>query len=152
MPATVMLSIVLVGAGAVAAAAVGLLLPEGERLSAVLPLVLGAGIGVAALAVGVFVKGTGGAGVVLVASVAGFLGVIAGLIVAVGDLGLGHAATDPVPLEDGREHRRRTSVTPTSAPPFLTNYLAKVSDYHYTETRPGIDPSDLRAPGMPSPG
>jgi hypothetical protein len=80
MPATVMLSIVLVGAGAVAAAAVGLLLPEGERLSAALPLVLGAGIGVAALAVGVFVKGTGSTGVVLIASVAGFLGVIAGLM------------------------------------------------------------------------
>jgi hypothetical protein len=80
MPATVMLSIVLIGAGATAAAVVGLLLPEPERLSAALPLVLGAGVGVMVLAVGMFVKGTGGSGMLLLASAVGFIAVMAGLM------------------------------------------------------------------------
>jgi hypothetical protein len=81
MPASLMLSLVLIGAGAAVAAAVGLLLPSGQRLSATLPLVLGAGVGVATLAIGVFMDGTGGTGPVLVASAAGFVAVVAALAV-----------------------------------------------------------------------
>lgn len=79
MPVTLMLSLVLVGAAASAAAIVGLFLPEGERLTAALPLVLGAGVGVAVLAVGVFAAGPKATAVVLVASAAGFLATTAGL-------------------------------------------------------------------------
>jgi hypothetical protein len=52
MDATVMWGFVLIGAGALIAGIVGLALPAGERLGAVLPLVMGAGVGVVALAIG----------------------------------------------------------------------------------------------------
>jgi len=87
MPFTVMLAVVLMGAGAVSAAVVGLKLPEDARLGAGLALVLGAGVGVAVLAVGLFIaqpptpSGAAGAQQValLVASVAGLLAVEVGL-------------------------------------------------------------------------
>jgi hypothetical protein len=52
MDATVMWGFVLIGAGALVSGIVGLALPAGERLGAILPLVIGAGMGVAALAIG----------------------------------------------------------------------------------------------------
>jgi hypothetical protein len=53
METTSSVALVLIGTGAVAAGAVGMLLPPAERLAAaVLALVIGAGAGVIALAVG----------------------------------------------------------------------------------------------------
>jgi hypothetical protein len=46
------IALVLVGLGAVAAGFVGILLPPGERIAAVLPLVVGAGVGLVTLAIG----------------------------------------------------------------------------------------------------
>ena len=43
---------ILIGAGALVAGIVGIVLPPGERLGAFLTLVIGAGVGIAALAVG----------------------------------------------------------------------------------------------------
>ena len=45
---------ILIGVGAVAAGALGLVLPARERLAAAFPLVLGAGVGVVALAIGAY--------------------------------------------------------------------------------------------------
>jgi hypothetical protein len=83
MPFTVMLAAVLMGAGAVSAAVVGLKLPEDARLGAGLALVLGAGVGVGVLAVGLFIaqpptpSGSASAqqAALLVASAAGLLAV-----------------------------------------------------------------------------
>jgi hypothetical protein len=47
------ISLVLIGAGAIAAGGVGMRLPAGDRFAAVLPLLVGAGAGVAALAIGI---------------------------------------------------------------------------------------------------
>jgi hypothetical protein len=52
MDTTEMWGFVLIGAGAVVAGIVGLALPAGERIAAVLTLVIGAGVGVATLAIG----------------------------------------------------------------------------------------------------
>ena len=52
MDLTLTAALVLIGAGAIVAGAVGLMLPPGERLGVVLALVIGAGAGVAALAIG----------------------------------------------------------------------------------------------------
>src|SRR5438093_13556986 len=52
MDATAMWGFILIGAGALVAGLVGIVLPPGERLGAFLTLVIGAGVGVAALAVG----------------------------------------------------------------------------------------------------
>src|ERR1700675_3878782 len=80
IPFTVMLSIVLIGAGAASAAVVGLRLPENHWVGAGLALVLGAGVGVVVLSVGLFVIGpssTGSAqGAFLAASAAGFIAVV----------------------------------------------------------------------------
>ena len=93
IPFTVMLSIVLIGAGAASAAIVGLKLPENHWVGAALALVLGAGVGVVVLSVGLFLIGpssstitpstsTGSAqGVLLIASAAGFVAVLATLMV-----------------------------------------------------------------------
>ena len=93
IPFTVMLSIVLIGAGAASAAIVGLKLPENHWVGAALALVLGAGVGVVVLSVGLFVIGpssstntpstsTGSAqGVFLIASAAGFIAVLVALMV-----------------------------------------------------------------------
>jgi hypothetical protein len=53
MDATVMWGFILIGAGAVVAGFLGLMLRGVDRLAAALPLVIGAGVGVAALAIGV---------------------------------------------------------------------------------------------------
>src|SRR5438270_1418571 len=53
MPFTLMLSLVMIGAGATIAAIVGVRYPE-QLFPAALSLVLGAGVGVAVLAIGLF--------------------------------------------------------------------------------------------------
>jgi hypothetical protein len=78
------LSLVLVGTAAVAAGAVGIRLPAGDRIAAGLPLVIGAGVGVAAAAIGSqIVSDTpeGYSSVFLVASVLGFVATLVGLVV-----------------------------------------------------------------------
>src|SRR5262249_26174450 len=52
MSASVMWGFILIGAGAIVAGILGLLLPRKERLAAVFALVIGAGVGVATLAIG----------------------------------------------------------------------------------------------------
>jgi hypothetical protein len=74
---------VAIGVGAVAAGVVGLLLPRGEQLTAVLALVVGAGIGVVTLALGFQITGNesseDGARTFMVASLLGLAGVAASL-------------------------------------------------------------------------
>ena len=79
MDATVMWGFILFGAGALVAGIVGIALPPGERLSAFLTLVIGAGVGVAALAVGTRNVSSQSAGetAFLVASALGFIAVVA---------------------------------------------------------------------------
>lgn len=76
-----------IGVGGMLAGGTGLFLPEGHRLSALLSLVLGAGVGLASLFVQVLpdgsLEGQDGARAFLVASVLGLLAVVAGLVVAV---------------------------------------------------------------------
>jgi hypothetical protein len=83
MPFVMMLSFVLIGVAACAAAMVALLLPMGRAIQVGLTLVLGAGVGVVVLALGAFAMGEpgpdGGQNVFLVASVCGFAAVLAGL-------------------------------------------------------------------------
>ena len=83
MPFVMMLSFVLIGAAACAAAVVALLLPMGRAVQVGLTLVLGAGVGVVVLALGVFAMSEpgpdGGQIVFLVASACGFAAVLAGL-------------------------------------------------------------------------
>jgi hypothetical protein len=52
MDTQVTIALVLIGLAGVAAGFVGILLPPGERMAAVLPLVVGAGVGLATLAIG----------------------------------------------------------------------------------------------------
>ena len=85
MPFSVMFSIVLIGGGVAAAGIVGLLSPRGQRIDAVLALVVGAGVGVAGLAIGTWAQGSGSSteqqqNVLLFASLAGFASVIGGLM------------------------------------------------------------------------
>jgi len=86
MPFVMMLSFVLIGVAACAAAVVALLLPVGRAVQVGLTLVLGAGVGVVVLALGAFAMGDsapdGGQNVFLVASVCGFAAVLAGLWLA----------------------------------------------------------------------
>jgi hypothetical protein len=83
MPFSVMLAIVLIGAGAVIAAVVGLLLPENHWVGVGLALVLGAGVGVVVLAIGIFAVGSnsssGAQNAFLVAAAAGFVAVLVAL-------------------------------------------------------------------------
>jgi hypothetical protein len=85
MPFSVMLAIVLIGAGAVAAAVVGLLLPENHWVGVGLALVLGAGVGVVVLAIGLFAVGSSSTSAAqnafLVAAAAGLVAVIVALSV-----------------------------------------------------------------------
>lgn len=86
IPFTVMLSVVLIGAGAASAALVGLRLPEDHWVGVALALVLGAGVGVVVLSVGLFVIAptstpSSAQGVFLAASAAGFVAVLATLAV-----------------------------------------------------------------------
>lgn len=76
------LTLALVGLGAVATGALGIVLPPGERIAAGLALVVGAGIGVVAIAIGIRVAGEADssfASVVLVASVLGLAGTLTSL-------------------------------------------------------------------------
>jgi hypothetical protein len=79
MDATVMWGFILIGAGALVAGIVGIVLPAGERLGAFLTLVIGAGVGVAALAVGTrnVISQSNGETAFLVASALGFIAVMA---------------------------------------------------------------------------
>lgn len=75
-------ALVLIGLAAVAAGGLGILLPTGERLSAGLPLVMGAGVGVVAMAVGSQIVGESPERyerVFLVASTLGFVATMGGL-------------------------------------------------------------------------
>jgi hypothetical protein len=78
---------VTIGVGGMLAGGTGLFLPEGHRLSALLSLVLGAGVGLASLFVQMLPDDgsemQGSAKAFLVASVLGLVGVVAGLVVAV---------------------------------------------------------------------
>ena len=78
MDATVMWGFILFGAGALVAGIVGIALPPGERLSAFLTLVIGAGVGVAALAVGTrnVSSQSDGEDAFLIASALGFAAVV----------------------------------------------------------------------------
>jgi hypothetical protein len=76
------LALALVGFGAVATGALGIVLPPGERIAAGLALVVGAGIGVVAIAIGTQVAGEADssyANVVLVASALGLTGTLTSL-------------------------------------------------------------------------
>ena len=83
MPFVMMLSFVLIGVAACAAALVALLLPMGRAVQVGLTLVLGAGVGVAVLALGAFAMSSstpeGEQNVVLVATISGFAAVVTGL-------------------------------------------------------------------------
>ena len=83
MPFVLMLSFVLIGVAACAAALVALLLPMGRAIQVGLTLVLGAGVGVVVLAIGAFAMSgsspKGEQNVFLVASVCGFSAVVTGL-------------------------------------------------------------------------
>ena len=73
---------VLIGLGAAAAGGVGLFLPSGHRLTALLPLVVGAGVGLAALFAQLMHVGTrpeDPARAFLIASALGFVAVVAAL-------------------------------------------------------------------------
>jgi len=76
------LALALVGTGAVATGALGIVLPAGERIAAGLALLVGAGIGVVALAIGTQIADDsqdGYANVFLVASALGLLGTLVSL-------------------------------------------------------------------------
>jgi len=78
MDTTVMWGSILIGAGALVAGVVGIVLHPGERLGAFLALVIGAGVGVAALAVGTrnVSSQSNGETAFLVASALGFAAVV----------------------------------------------------------------------------
>ena len=76
------LALALVGIGAVATGALGIVLPAGERIAAALALVVGAGIGVVAIAIGTQVASESPdayANVFLVAAALGLLGTLTSL-------------------------------------------------------------------------
>lgn len=76
-------AMVLIGSAAVIAGVAGYVLPEGQRLSVALPLLIGAGVGVTAMFVQALVGGFDApemaARTFLVSSALGFLAVLAGL-------------------------------------------------------------------------
>ena len=73
LPIEMAIAFSLIGLGGVVTAAAGVLLPPGERLTALLALVAGGGVGVIALAIGsAIVEDDGYETVWLVASVLGF--------------------------------------------------------------------------------
>jgi hypothetical protein len=78
------LSLMLIGLGGVAAGAVGIALPPGERLTAALALVFGAGVGLAILAAGYMIGNDTPeqqSRAFLIASVAGLIAVLVSLAV-----------------------------------------------------------------------
>jgi nitrate reductase gamma subunit len=76
-------ALALIGIAVLAAGAVGVLMPEGERLAAVLPLVAGAGVGILTLALGAsdLQDPADGDAVFLLGSVLGFATAIGMLVV-----------------------------------------------------------------------
>lgn len=76
-------AMVLIGSGAVVAGVTGFLLPERQRLSVALPLLIGAGVGVTAMFLQALVGGFDdpeiSARTFLLSSVSGFVAVLAGL-------------------------------------------------------------------------
>jgi hypothetical protein len=78
MDATVMWGFILIGAGAVVAGFLGLMLHGVDRLAAALPLVIGAGVGVVALAIGVHntTSPNDAENAFLIASTVGFIAVV----------------------------------------------------------------------------
>lgn len=79
---TMTLAFALIGSAAIAAGALGLRLPSGDRLAAALALLVGAGVGVVALAVGAQVVGESAEeyeALFFVASSLGFVATIASL-------------------------------------------------------------------------
>jgi hypothetical protein len=101
MQTTVMWGFIFIGAGAVIAGLVGIALPARHRLAAVLSLVVGAGVGVAALAVGTHRVSNpdDAASAFLVASVLGFVAVVA--TSALLWIRLGHDEPPPPRSDDG---------------------------------------------------
>jgi peptidoglycan/LPS O-acetylase OafA/YrhL len=76
------IAFVLIGSAAVAAGVVGMRLPPGDRISASLALVVGAGVGVVSLAIGTDISDNSSEGVetvFLVASALGFVATLASL-------------------------------------------------------------------------
>lgn len=74
------LSLSLVGIGAVATGAFGIWLPAGERISAGLALVVGAGVGVVALAIGTQIASDSPDAIATAVLVASALGLLATLV------------------------------------------------------------------------
>ena len=99
-----MWGLIMIGAGAVVAGILGLALPPRQRLAAVFPLVIGAGVGVAALAVG----GHGSTSssefetTFLVASALGFISVIVSAAIVWARMG-GSTPEPPPPASDRGE-------------------------------------------------
>jgi len=83
VPVELTIAFSLIGLAAVATAAVGLLLPVGDRLPALLALVAGAGVGIVALAIGSQIADPerGGESIFLVASILGFVATAIALVV-----------------------------------------------------------------------
>ena len=82
VPIQATLSFVLIGSAAVAAGVLGMRLPAGDRISAGLALLVGAGVGVIALAIGTDVSDNSPEGVenvFLIASTLGFVATLASL-------------------------------------------------------------------------
>ena len=82
METRITVAIVLIGLGAVAAGLLGIRLPAGDRIAAVLALVVGAGVGVMTLAIGTQVVEDSAEGyerVFLTASALGFVATLASL-------------------------------------------------------------------------
>jgi hypothetical protein len=73
------IAFVLIGSAAVAAGLVGMRLPPGDRISAGLALVVGAGVGVVSLAIGTDISDNSSEGVATVFLVAAVLGFVASL-------------------------------------------------------------------------
>ena len=87
----------MIGAGALVAGIVGIVLPPGERLGAFLTLVIGAGVGVAALAVGSrnVSSQSHGENAFLVASALGFIAVAASAAILWMRAGRSTLSSDP---------------------------------------------------------
>ena len=100
-------AMVLIGLGGAAAGGVGLFLPAGHRLTALLPLVIGAGVGLASLFAQLIDAGTQPADptrAFLFASALGFVAVIVGLGVLILRVRAGELHAGERHLAD--EHRR----------------------------------------------
>jgi hypothetical protein len=80
VPIQTTLALVLVGSAAIAAGILGMRLPAGDRISAGLTLLVGAGVGVISLAIGTDIADTESFEIVfLIASALGFVATLASL-------------------------------------------------------------------------